>query len=80
MTKMEILNAIRDTAKRRGYTHCDIAVLACISANTAWRILAGWNDNPTLDTLLRIAHALKLELNIRTAEWRKIGKKARGEE
>ena len=68
MTKREILDVIRDTAKRRGYTYCDIAALARVSANTAWRILAGWNDNPTLDTLLRIAHALKLELNIRTAD------------
>lgn len=80
MTKMEILNVICDTAKRRGYTYCDIAALARVSANTAWRILSGYNNNPTMDTLLRIAHALKLEFNIRTAEWRKIGKKARGEE
>lgn len=68
MTKREILNAIRDTAKRRRYTNCDIAALARVSENTAWRILAGWNDNPTLGTLLRIAHALKLELDIRTAD------------
>lgn len=68
MTKREILTTIRDTAKRRGYTYCDISALARVSENTAWRILAGWNDNPTLDTLLRIAHALKLELNIRTAD------------
>lgn len=67
MTKRKILNVIRDTAKRRGYTYCDIAALARVSENTVWRILAGWNDNPTLDTLLRIAHALKLELNIKTA-------------
>lgn len=68
MTKREILDVIRDTAKRRGYTYCDIAALARVSENTSWRILGGWNDNPTLDTLLRIAHALKLELNIKTAD------------
>ena len=70
MTKREILTAIRDNAKRRGYTYCDIAALARVSANTAWRILAGWNDNPTLDTLLRIANVLKLNLNMVTAEKR----------
>ena len=70
MTKREILDVIRDTAKRRGYTYCDIAALARVSANTAWRILAGWNDNPTLDTLLRIANVLKLNLNMVTAEKR----------
>ena len=68
MTKREILDVIRDTAKRRGYTYCDIATLARVSANTAWRILAGRNSNPTMGTLLRIVHALKLELNIRTAD------------
>lgn len=80
MTKREILDVIRDTTHKRRYSNYDIATLAHVSINTVGGILAGRNNNPTLGTLLRIAHALKLELNIRTAEWRKIGKKARGEE
>lgn len=68
MIKKEILNVIRDTTRKRGYSNYDIATLSHVSVNTVGGILAGRNNNPTLGTLLRIASVLKLELSIKTAD------------
>ena len=64
---MKVSNNISDNIKKlrqeKGYSLEKIARLADLSLNTVVKIESGVNKNPTIDTLVKIAKALNVDVN-----------------
>lgn len=64
---MRVSNNISDNIKKlrqeRGYSLEKIARLADLSLNTVVKIESGANKNPTIDTLIKIAKALDVDVD-----------------
>ena len=54
---------LRKLREQKGFTQEKLARLADISNNTVIRIEAGKNQNPTLETLKRLAKALDISVD-----------------
>ena len=51
---------IKDTRKRLGLSQDKLSKLANVAYNTVVKIESGENSNPTIETLRKIANALKV--------------------
>lgn len=51
------------TRSKKGYSLEKVARLADLSLNTIVKIESGVNQNPTIDTLIKISKALEVEVN-----------------
>lgn len=58
-----ISKTLRKLREQKGFTQEKLARLADISNNTVIRIEAGKNQNPTLETLKRLAKALDISVD-----------------
>ena len=48
---------------KKGYSLEKVARLADLSLNTIVKIESGVNQNPTIDTLIKVSKALEIEVN-----------------
>ena len=60
---MSIANNLKEFRAERGYSLEKVARLADISLNTVVKIEGGTNQNPTIDTLSKIAKALEVKVD-----------------
>jgi transcriptional regulator with XRE-family HTH domain len=64
---MAVSNKIAENIKalrnKKGYSLEKVARLADLSLNTIVKIENGTNKNPTIDTLIKIANALDINVN-----------------
>lgn len=58
-----ISKTLRKLREQKGFTQEKLARLADISNNTVIKIEAGKNQNPTLETLKRLAKALDISVD-----------------
>jgi len=67
MAKIVIKNMIgkktRDLRIKRGLSQDRLSKLADLSLNTIVKVESGSNPNPTIETLLKIATSLNVEVN-----------------
>ena len=61
--KSEIGENLKKLRKIRGFSQQDLAKIAGVAYNTIAKIEAGTNSNPTLETTLRLAKALGVNIN-----------------
>lgn len=59
----QISKNLKRLRKERGYSLEKISKLADLSLNTVAKVESGVNTNPTIDTLIKIANALGIDLN-----------------
>jgi len=60
---MSIANNLKKFRAEKGYSLEKVARLADISLNTVVKIEGGTNQNPTIDTLSKIAKALEVKVD-----------------
>lgn len=58
-----ISKTLRKLREQKGLTQEKLARLADVSNNTVIKIEAGKNENPTLDTLKKLANALDISVD-----------------
>ncbi|MEK7172817.1 MAG: helix-turn-helix transcriptional regulator [Patescibacteria group bacterium] len=63
MSSANLSTTIKKLREKNGFSQEKLARLADISNNTVIKIEAGKNQNPTLDTLKKIASAFKITVD-----------------
>jgi transcriptional regulator with XRE-family HTH domain len=63
MSSPNLSTTIKKLREKNGFSQEKLARLADISNNTVIKIETGKNQNPTLDTLKKIASALKITVD-----------------
>lgn len=63
MSSTNLSTTIKKLREKNGFSQEKLARLADISNNTVIKIEAGKNQNPTLDTLKKIASAFKITVD-----------------
>ena len=59
----KISENLKKLRKEKGYSLEKVSKLADLSLNTVAKVESGANTNPTIDTLIKIANALQVDLN-----------------
>jgi len=59
----KISENLKKLRKEKGYSLEKVSKLADLSLNTVAKVESGANTNPTIDTLIKIANALQIDLN-----------------
>jgi transcriptional regulator with XRE-family HTH domain len=59
----KISENLKKLRKEKGYSLEKVSKLADLSLNTVAKVESGANTNPTIDTLMKIANALQIDLN-----------------
>jgi len=59
----KISENLKKLRKEKGYSLDKVSKLADLSLNTVAKVESGANTNPTIDTLIKIANALQIDLN-----------------
>lgn len=62
-TDNKIAKNLKRLRKEKEYSLEKVSKLADLSLNTVAKIESGANTNPTIDTLIKIANALQVDLN-----------------
>lgn len=62
-TDSKIAKNLKRLRKEKEYSLEKVSKLADLSLNTVAKIESGANTNPTIDTLIKIANALEVDLN-----------------
>ena len=59
----KIANNLKRLRKEKGYSLEKVSKLADLSLNTVAKVESGANTNPTIETLIKIATALDVDVN-----------------